>query len=289
MSTTDTNEHSPSIKRLGRDLIKAAQTLSKAEARYLVDGYYIAQEARKRADNQVRSMEQEPHLLLSWVSEQNTILENQVKRALDSYTDTMVSGVWIKSLFGFGEVLAAGLVAHIDIERAPTVGHIHSFAGMAGSGQKPWERGEKRPWNAEFRTLVWKIGQCIMKFHKDERCYYGRFYRQRKDQEVANNEAGLNMERAAEILAVKRFKKTTDAYKAYSAGKFPPAHIDARARRFASKLFLSHLHTVMYWDHYKKLPPHPYPISHLDHAHYIPVPNVDRVDGLAEALRKFRA
>ena len=40
--------------------------------------------------------------------------------------------------------------------------------------------------------------------------------------------------------------KTTDAYKAYSVGKLPPAHIHARAKRYAVKMFISHLHEIWY-------------------------------------------
>lgn len=287
MTDHTNNEHSPSIRRLSRDLVNAAMTMSAEEARYLVDNYYVLQEGRKRADNQARSMgKEEPHVLISWLAEQSDTLEGQIKRALDRYTDTLAPGRWMKSLYGVGPVISAGLCAHIDIERAPSVGHIYSFAGIAGSGQKPWKKGEIRPFNAELRTLCWKIGQSFMKFSGQEECLYGGLYRERKIFEIANNESGALADQAKAILEAKNFRKTTDAYKAYSAGKLPPAHVDARARRFAVKLFLAHLHTVMYFDHYGVLPAHPYPISHLGHVHHLPVPNANVVAGLEEALRK---
>ena len=68
------------------------------------------------------------------------------------------------------------------------------------------------------------------------------------------------------IADEKKIGKDTDAYAAYSQGRLPPAHIHARAKRYAIKLFLAHLHHKMYMEHYGKEPPLPYAIAHLDHA-----------------------
>ena len=56
--------------------------------------------------------------------------EISIKKALDVFSDTKPEGLWAKSVVGIGPVLAAGLMAHIDIEHCPTVGHIWSFAGL---------------------------------------------------------------------------------------------------------------------------------------------------------------
>ena len=93
-------------------------------------------------------------------------------------------------------------------------------------------------------------------------------YRQRKEYEQANNEAGLYREQAALGLARMRDKKT-DAYKCYARGILPPGHIDARARRWAVKLFLAHFHDEYYRRVVGTAPPLPYPIAHLGHAHVI--------------------
>ena len=272
------------VDRLARDLLKAAATLSDREARFLVDAYYSMQEERKRANNQLRAMAAEPHAVIEWLATQNETLEGQIKRALDVYSDAHPVGQWLKSLHGIGPVIAAGLLAHIDITKAPTAGHIWRFAGLDPTMQ--WKKGQKRPWNASLRTLCWKIGQSFVKFSGSEACIYGAVtYRKRKEMEVARNEAGHNAERAKQILAEKNFDKSTEAYKALVTGKLPPAQIDARARRYAVKLFLSHLQMVWFFIAEHKLPPLPYPIAHLNHAHMVPPPNIDAVPGLAEALR----
>jgi hypothetical protein len=73
-------------------------------------------------------------------------------------------------------------------------------------------------------------------------------------------------------LNEKNFNKATDAYKAYSAGRYPPAHIDAMARRYAVKLFLAHMHGEMCRRMLGHEPPLPYPIAHGDHVHVIADP-----------------
>lgn len=279
------------IQKLSRDLANAAVTISDAEARFLVDAYYAMQNARIRADGQIRSIVKnpvetgevdketgelikavEPHDVLVWLSEQNRTLENQVKRALQKYASAHKVGTWLMGVHGIGPVISAGLLAHIDIHMAPTVGHIWRFAGLDPTSR--WEKGKVRPWNTALKVLCWKAGESFVKFSNHKACFYGRVWRKQKDIYIERNESGQMAERSAEILAAKKFSKDTDAYKAYSIGRFPPAHIHAMARRYAVKLFLAHLHGEMYRRILEKEPPLPYPIAMLEgHTHFIPPPH----------------
>lgn len=261
------------IHRLDKDLRVAARALGAAQARYMVSAYYIHQEQRKRTEAQVRALEAagEPSDLIGWQAAQSRVLEKQIVVSLDLYTENHPVGGWMRSIYGIGPVLAAGLLAHIDITRTPTAGHIWQFAGIAGDNQRKWEKGQRRPFNAELKVLCWKVGQCFMKFSNRDECYYGGVYRARKEYETRKNEAGEYAAIASE--AAKRVGKSTEAYKAYAAGKLPAGHIDARSRRYAVKLFLSHLHHEWYTIHYGKEPPNPYPIAMLGHAHYIAPPS----------------
>jgi hypothetical protein len=257
------------VARLSRDLVAAAKTLSDDEARFLVDAYYQMQDNRIRTAAQIRALTEsgEPHDVLHWLTAQDSVLEQQIKRALGSYAESKPVGQWALSVYGIGPVLSAGLLAHIDITRAPTVGHIWSFAGLDPT--KVWEKKTKRPWNASLKTLCWKIGQSFMKFSNQEECRYGHIYRERKQLELQRNEAGHFAEQARGALTRKRYGEETGARKSYEAGKLPPAHLDARARRYAVKLFLAHWHEVAYVAHYGAKPPLPYPIAILWHAHKI--------------------
>lgn len=252
---------------LGRDLKKAAITLTDAEARFLVDAYYQMQDQRIRSSNQVRAMDalEEPHEILSWFADQNILLENQVKGALDVYSKAHPVGEWLHGTMGVGPVIAAGLLAHIDINKAPSVGHIWRYAGLDPTST--WEKGQKRPWNAQLKVLCWKLGESFVKVSNKETAVYGHLYKERKELETEANERLAYKEQAERTLQVKRIGKDTDAYKYYSIGKLPPAHIHARAKRYAVKQFLSDLHRELYRTILKQEPPLPYPVAFQNHVH----------------------
>jgi hypothetical protein len=268
-------------ERLTRDLKKAAETLTHAEARYLVDAYYMVQHDRIRGGNQVRALNEseEPHQLVEWFGAQSARMEANIQRALDVYTNAHIESVWAKSICGIGPVLAAGLAAHIDITKAPTVGHIWTFGGYNPTSL--WSKGEKRPWNARLKTLFWKCGESFVKVSGNKHDTYGKVYLARKAYEHEKNLNGDYREQAE--AWVKRVGKETIAYKSYSIGKLPDGHLHARAKRYAVKLFLSGYHEASYFAHYGTLPPKPYVIEHLGHVHYIAPPNTEVVPGWAEA------
>lgn len=261
------------IIRLTRDLRNAAKILSDHEARFLVDAYYAMQEDRIRAAHQQRTLTEggEPAGIMEWLLEQREILEKQVARALDAYSGANAVGAWMRSISGIGPVIAAGLLAHIDITKAPTAGHIWRYAGLDPT--QKWEKGQKRPWNAHLKTLCWKIGESFVKVSNNDKDIYGKVYKERKELETKRNEEGAFAEQAALALSGKRYGAETQAKKYYEQGKLPPAHIHARAKRYAVKLFISHLQHVWWETSTGEKPVKPYVLTHMEHAHYIAPPN----------------
>ena len=260
------------LHKMSRDIKEAARLLSDTEARYLVDTYYQMQDDRIRANARVRSMVEagEPNDVIEWLAEQSQLLENQIKLCLKRYVESHMMGDWLFSIKGIGPVLAAGLLANIDITRAETAGAIWRYAGQDPTSE--WKKGEKRPWNASLKVVCWKIGQSFVKVSGYDDAYYGKLYQQRKEQEVARNESGHNESAAVRKLEVNKIAKTTDAYKSYIIGKLPPAHVDARARRWVVKIFLSHLHQVWYEKHHGRPAPRPFVEVHLGHVHIMEAP-----------------
>jgi hypothetical protein len=304
MDSITTSAVPEALSRLTKDVRLAASDLSAQEARYLVDAYYTLQDHRIEAQNQVRALtaSEEPNVLLSWLFDQHYLLEKEIGKALGTFSSSRTPGVWAMSITGIGPVIAAGLLAHIDIEQAPTVGHIWSFAGL--NPEAKWEKKQKRPWNARLKTLCWKIGESFVKVSGRESDIYGKVYVARKQIEIARNLDGVFADQAARVLSEKNIGKTTDAFAYYSgslaradaetilaapareglarklAGEpgsgvamLPPAHIHARAKRVAVKLFLAHFHWVSYESHFGELPPKPYVIEHQGHAHFIAPPH----------------
>jgi len=132
----------------------------------------------------------------------------------------------------------------------------------------------KRPYNADLKRLCFLIGESFIKVQNNAKDVYGKLYAQRKAKEAEANEQGAFSEQAATVLANKRIGHDTDAYRAYSVGKLPPAHLHARARRYAVKIFLSHYWCVAYYLTYDRIPPRAYAIEHLGHVDEIPIPNM---------------
>ena len=387
------NAEPAAIQRLSRDLAAASATLSLEEVKYVVSMYYAWQERRKESGNQKRELMEgeKPHAIIAWLFDQETTMESQIKRSLDKFTDSHRVGAWMKSIYGIGPVIAAGLLSHIDIHRAPTVGHIWRYAGldptvswkgkevvtkaliervnevtktsmapearaarmkeielimeedfqatpqlcreitrMPGDLRKwhveyeallnfdtakfsglrkgrhyvdldlvRWaafhfgrsyetlirymtdeETGElnltmtelanavvRRPWNGDLKVLCWKAGQSFMKTHNDENSVYGHLYAEQKAKYVRKNLEGGFAERAAREIS--RYDPSTQTYGHMKEGRLSPANIDAMARRWAVKIFLSHVHHVMHWDAFDAPPPKPFAIELLGHAHVI--------------------
>lgn len=265
------------IQRLSRDLRTAAKTLSTQEARYLVDSYYTIQDYRIQSANQIRAMgeSEEPCSVIQWQFDQMAALENQIKAALDKWSNEQPLGRWARSIPGIGPVLAAGLLAHINIDGRNSVGQLWAFAGLDPT--RTWGKGEKRPHNARLKVLCWKIGESFVKVSSNDADIYGKVYQQRKQYEAEKNERSEYAEQAAAMLTKKRFGDDTKAKAFYQAGKLPPGHIHARAKRYAVKLFLAHYFEVAYRLQYGTEPPMPYPIAVLGHKDYIPAPNLEAV------------
>ena len=313
--TTEFNTLVTPVYKISRDMMKGLRQqgggVTDSEARFLVDLFYSMQRQRIRTNNQAKGLdrdaqkagnEPEPHEALSWTMHQFDTLEDQIEKILKTYVEGHPMAWFFTQTLGIGTgILAAGLLAHIDIRKAPTAGHIWAYAGLDPT--RTWEKKTKRPWNAQLKTLCWKIGDSFVKVSGRPDSLYGRIYRERKAYEWARNIAGGNAEQAAVEMGKKRFTDGTDA-KAWLTGQcdpakvqdalndgaaptakgcaadgegvpmLPPAQIDARARRYAVKLFLSHLQQVWWEVETGEKPPKPWAISIAGHAHYIAPPQV---------------
>lgn len=270
------------IPRASKEQVLSAALLADAEVRFLVSNYYDAQDARKRGDMQLRHLGEKddptkpgPAALLSYWAESQAVVEKDIQRMLGEFADSRPAGRWMMEQHGVGPVIASGLLAHIDIEQAPTVGHIWRFAGLDPSSK--WKKGEKRPFNAQLKQICWHAGQCFKRSSNSPDSFYGKLYREKKLMLVERNEAGGNAERAKSFIT-----KSADVKKTLAEGKLPAGNLDSQACRYAAKIFLSHMHAVMYWSRYSKAPPKPFAISILGHAHEIKIPNLEMFPGLAD-------
>ena len=301
---TDTTNFINMQKLTRRDIAAAMQNyaadidspVTRAQFRYLVNQYYMMQENRKRTDNQLRSagIDNIANSVLQYLANNSRDTEKFIKTCLDFYTNMHPVGQWMKRITGIGPVISAGILAHIDITKCPTSGHIESFAGYNPTVK--WEKGQKRPFNMALKTLLFHAGMGFIKNSAKEDCVYGKWYLAKKKEYMAKNANGDYKEQAAYDLIHKYKDKSTSAYKACAEGRLPQAQILARARRWTIKLFVSHLHEYWYSMHYGEAPAKPYAIAILGHAHHIkfgdyPADIIDApdADDLLEAVKELES
>jgi hypothetical protein len=256
------------VQKLSRDLRAAAKLMSPREARYFVNSYYDLQDYRIAAANQQRKLGEgeEPSEFMTWFNANLDVFEQQLKTMLDKWSAAQPMGAWAREIVGIGPVISAGLLANIDITKAPTVGHIWRYAGLDPTVK--WERHGIRPWNASLKRLCWLMGESFVKVSGREKDVYGKLYLQRKAYEAANNDSGKLAPVAEKRLVEDKGKKLdADLRALFAEGRLPAKALHERAKRWAVKQFLSDWHAEAYRKHYRTEPPFPYPIAHLGHAH----------------------
>lgn len=118
------------VAKLDRGLKEVAGRQGRRGAGRVVDVYYRQQEHRLALGNQIRTLDQsEPTEILDHLYNQVATLEKVAAVALGEWSMSYEVGRWSRRQIGIGPVLAAGLIAFLDIEKAPTVGHIWRYGG----------------------------------------------------------------------------------------------------------------------------------------------------------------
>ena len=266
------------IQKLNRDMSKAARLIGRREVRFILDLYYQFQDFRKANASQIASLETgEPNMVMQWCFDTNKMIENNVKKAMDEFSSEYRVGNWLKSLTAIGPVISAGLLARLDIRKANFAGAFFRYCGLDPT--KKWEKGQKCPWNMSLKRLCWIIGDLFWKFQNHESDYYGKLMVERKEIESRNNENRVFADQAVMALATKKFKNK-EVIACYKSGMLPKGHIQNRVIRWVVTRFMSHVHSVMYWDYYGTAPPVPYMFTDRakkrfgdGHTHFIPIPN----------------
>lgn len=251
--------------------LRKQRDLNRGEARYLVSMYYSMQEERirqySRANKETeKGLGAHPETLIL-MARSAELFENEAKKALDKFSTSHPVGRWMRSIDGIGPVTSAGLLAFVDINICNTAGKLWAFAGLE-PGSKP-KKGQKLTYNPQLKKLCYIIGEGFIKVSGKETALYGHIYKERKLYEQGKNEAGDYRTQAESILDTRNIGEDTEAIKHLRAGKLTPAHIHARARRYAVKMFLSHLQQVWYEWEFGEPAPKPFAIAHLGHVDII--------------------
>ena len=132
------------------------------------------------------------------------------------------------------------------------------------------------PYNQEMKTLAWKTWQSFNKVRNNQNAVYGHLFAKRQAYEQLKNDNFEYKDQAD--IGMKRVSKSTEAYKHYKEGKLPPGHILSRSGRFAVKIWVSHLHAIMWWNEFGTMPIRPFAMNILGHKDYIKIPQDEIVN-----------
>jgi hypothetical protein len=232
----------------------------------IVEVFYDCQDLRIAHANKERT--EPPSPLVQWLDFWLKAGEKVIHSKLAEWIEGEESPAeckWAYEQIGIGPIIAGGLSAHIDVVKAQNISSVWKFAGLA-PGYDRKIKGVKLAYNSRLKVLCWKMGESFVKVSGKEGATYGRLYAQFKAIEIQRNEHGQYAEAAQRELERKKFKaEDSVTKKRLLAGKLSDAHLHARAKRRAVKIFLSD-----YWVIGRKgrgLPVSgPYPIDILGHS-----------------------
>lgn len=228
--------------QLLRDLHKLPSLTEDTTVHQVADMFYRLQEFRIQFAQAYKSVShQQDAKLFKLISEQLYRLEAAIVVHTHPYIANDTAGRWALKQHGIGPVLAAGLIAHIDITKAFTAGSIWRYAGLDPSAK--WDRNNKRLRNEQFKTLCYKIGLSFARHAEHDDCFYGKLYLTDLQRRLTTNDKDLTEE-----------------------------HIRSQARRFSVKIFLSHYHAVAYQAYHNKPASRPHYIDQDGQQIYVSIP-----------------
>lgn len=326
------------LASISKEVKKSTAFIDDTQLRIIIDSYYQAQKNRINIQNQIRAVAQGydntdnlPAMKWLLANYQNT--ENQIKKMIESYTDSVPVCRWAKSIKGIGPIFAAILWDAINMDKCE---HANQFLNYCGQNNNniEWlgkEKAEKivndvyeelglakiepvnddilikicqktnrnfstvlrgfedhkdrtpgndrtvlikylskPPYNTDLKSTCFLIGEAFCKV-SNRGSLYGRLYRERKAWETIRNERGEYREQAEKLLKEKNYDKSNPTYKCLIEGKLSPGHINQRAKRWATKIFLTHFFEACWVYKYGpgSKPPVIYPIAFQDHVDYI--------------------
>ncbi len=176
-------------------------------------------------------------------------IEEQIDLSLQDYCITTLTGEWLISNMGIGPVTATRLLAYIDIHKCRTPEHLWSYAGLS-----PQQNNKsKSAYNNNLKEVCVDLGKNFVKYSSKDNCFYGKLYLEELDRRIDLNEKGEYLDLSKQSLESFSSKnKNWEKDKlVYESGKIPQQRLEAQAQRYAVKIFLAHLHAVMYYETFK--------------------------------------
>jgi len=173
---------------------------------------------------------------LSVYSSYLSTLEELLTESFRDFNFNSVTGKWAVSQDGIGHAMSAALLSILDITKSPSVTNLWKFAGLDPNHTK---------WNPLVKNISWKIGMSFQHFSQYD-TFYGNIYLNDFNRRQSMNQ------------------KTKD-----ESEVVPTSRLEAQARRYATKIFMSHWHHIRYREVYGVDPV----MNHSSSTRYIQPPN----------------
>lgn len=157
-----------------------------------------------------------------------------------------------------------------DMPFADSISALWKFSGYApveGHAEKRIKGGGTLHYNAQLRTMCWRLGSSLLR----AKGKFYEYYNEQKERYVAKYEAaGVKIVPSTQLPKVDGKKQETDGF-------ISEGHVHNQALRKMIKLFLACLWLT--WRENANLPvSNPYPIDILGHSHFIdPWSMVDKI------------
>lgn len=133
-------------KQLKSD-IKEISNISREEIKMLVKIYYQLQDNRKATREQIRSIEDQEGketnvAILDWLLKNYVVMEKGIVDCLELVCMSNEVGRWLLNIKAIGPVLAAGLLAYLDVTDKQYATQFMSYAGL-NDNNRPWLGADK--------------------------------------------------------------------------------------------------------------------------------------------------
>lgn len=147
------------------------------------------------------------------------LVEESITNIFQDHNARSTTGTWAISQEGVGQAMSAALLCLVDIDKCPTVSNLWRFAGLDPKHTK---------WNPLVKNIAWKIGMSFQSISSKD-TFYGNIFNSDLTRRKDLNEKG-------------NYAFSEDP----TNEKISDARLEAQARRYATKIFLSHWHHVRY-------------------------------------------
>ena len=129
----------------------------------------------KNGDIKKKAPTKDPIILSTLLARRDEVLAMEEAVAKDLAKEVHLHSLWkafLSAVKGCGESIAAVVISEFDINKAPTVSNLWSFAGLA-PGKDRKVKGQKCPYNQFLRSkLCGVLGSSFLKCSSPYREYY---------------------------------------------------------------------------------------------------------------------